>query len=136
MYGRHYDLKIDEVPPTGYEPIGTGTTETIITTDTRTTTTVATSLIGEQEDEATPLISQPRQTVDTVAQNLISYCSLVNNYLLLKHESQPKTLVCLNGIRVLSLWWVILGHTFIFAAYYSGKFLIIFINERESFFNY
>jgi hypothetical protein len=138
-YGHKHDLTMDETTPTAYEPILSRTTTT-----TTTTTTINTSLSAE--DESTPLIVRSEQPVDSgkilflknvffnyfelliVAQKLISCCSLINNYHILKYESQPKNLACLNGIRVLSFWWIILGHTFLFASYYSGKFSLISIN--------
>jgi hypothetical protein len=66
------------------------------------------------------------------AQNLVHCCSLINNYQILKCESYPKNLACLNGIRVMSLCWVILGHTIIFAVYYSGTFAHAFKQRRTS----
>ncbi|CAF4639650.1 unnamed protein product, partial [Rotaria sp. Silwood2] len=127
-YGHKSDLKIDDTLTTTYEPIlgqTTAATEPLITTNLVTTTTITTSQTEypvNEHDEATPLISRPRQAVDSVAQHFINCCSLISNYRILKRENQPKTLACLNGIRILSLWWIILGHTFLFAAYYSGKF--------------
>ncbi|CAF2747121.1 unnamed protein product [Rotaria sp. Silwood2] len=144
-YGHKSDLKIDDTLTTTYEPIlgqTTAATEPLITTNLVTTTTITTSQTEypvNEHDEATPLISRPRQAVDSVAQHFINCCSLISNYRILKRENQPKTLACLNGIRILSLWWIILGHTFLFAAYYSGNFefgllttFIFFISKSEN----
>jgi hypothetical protein len=139
-YGHRHDFKFNgETNPTGYESISTRTTEATATTETVTTTTVNTSL--PEEDENAPLIARTQPPVDSgkifslknifllfefliVAQKLISCCSLINNYHLLKHDYEAKTLSFLNGIRVLSLCWVILGHSVLFSAAYSGKFII------------
>ena len=137
IYGHKHDLTMDDVPPIiSSEPLLSRTTTINAspapnTNDERDQST--------STDEITPLITRPEGNVDSgklsnfnkfsfiqlffflVAQNLISCCSLINNYHILKCNSYPKTLACLNGIRVLSLCWIILGHTLIFAIYYSGK---------------
>lgn len=65
-------------------------------------------------------LHQVRLFFVSAALNLINCCSLINNYHILKFNSYPKNLACLNGIRVLSLGWILLGHTILFAVYYSG----------------
>ncbi|CAF1474248.1 unnamed protein product [Rotaria sp. Silwood1] len=132
-YGHEHDLKIDHTTTTAYEPIDSQTittTEALITT---VTTSQSENPIDEH-DEVTPLISRPRKAVDSVAQHFISCCSLIHNYRILKRENQPKNLAFLNGIRVLSLWWIILGHTFLFAAYYSDNVRSIFNWSRQVWF--
>ncbi|CAF3539956.1 unnamed protein product [Adineta steineri] len=117
-----YSLQVEDSIRSGYEPI---LDQTIVETETETVITTTTAATTDPLDEGTPLIARPRQTVDSIAQNLINCCSLTNNYQLLKNKSQPNTLACLNGIRVLSLCWVILGHTFVFAAFYSDNVVTI-----------
>ncbi|CAF3708092.1 unnamed protein product [Rotaria sordida] len=137
-YGHKHDLTMDDTPTATYEPIlsRTTTTETapLITTDTTTAATINTSQIESSVDEETPLVSRPRSAVDSVAQNFINCCSLISNYYILKREHQPRNLACLNGIRVLSLWWVILGHTLLFAAFYSDNVMTIFNWSRQLWF--
>ena len=137
LYGHKHDLKMDDSPPLPTtEPLLSRTATAINTTSTN-------NPVDEREqstssDEITPLIIRSEGKVDSgkdfrsfprlshfsliVAQNIISCCSLINNYQILKCNSYPRNLASLNGIRVLSLCWIILGHTIIFAVYYSGNY--------------
>ncbi len=137
IYGHKHDLKMDDAPPI----ISIGSLMSRTTTAAiDSSPTINRADENYQSAEITPLIMRSEENVDSgkqklffktkfdlfnyflVAQNLISCCSLINNYHILKSNSYPKNLACLNGIRVLSLCWIILGHTIIFAVYYSGKY--------------
>ncbi|CAF1048354.1 unnamed protein product [Adineta steineri] len=133
LYGHKHDLKMDDAPPPNVtnEPLVSRTT-IINSLSTPNRTDEFNQSVSS--DEITPLIVRPEGNVDSVAQNLISCCSLINNYHILKSNSYPKSLACLNGIRVLSLCWIILGHTLIFAVYYSDNLLTIFNWSRKLWF--
>jgi hypothetical protein len=79
-YGHKHDLKMDEVPAAGYEPILSRTTtetETSVTTNTVTTTTINTSVPTDsidEQDEETPLISHRRYAVDSGKEVLSFFC--------------------------------------------------------------
>ncbi|CAF2438000.1 unnamed protein product [Rotaria sp. Silwood2] len=132
IYGHEHDLKMDDEHPTVESaPLLSRTTTTHLPSEI--------NPIDERDqstssDELTPLVSKSQRNVDSVARNLISCCSLLNNYHILKSDSYPKNLACLNGIRVLSLCWIILGHTFIFAVYYSDNLMTIFNWSRKLWF--
>ncbi|CAF4752878.1 unnamed protein product [Rotaria socialis] len=121
-YRHRHVLKMDETPATTYEPILSRTTTAVSTSQTQRSD-------NEQENEATPLIARPQHSGDSMAQNLVSCCSLMSSCSILNREHQPKILSCLNGIRVLSLWWIIIGHTFLYAAYYSENNLFVSKNR-------
>lgn len=138
IYGHKHDLKMnDPVPLSTSEPLLSRTTTTMVINTISTTDQVDEREQSNSSDEITPLITRSEGRIDSgkvlfirftgssysllVAQNLISCCSLINNYHILKSGSYPKQLACLNGIRVLSLCWILLGHTIMFAVYYSGK---------------
>ncbi|XP_033120843.1 nose resistant to fluoxetine protein 6-like [Anneissia japonica] len=56
---------------------------------------------------------RPPPNVDkniVLGQTLLSFSALTNGRKILKVNSKSGQLDCLNGIRVLSMWWVILGH--------------------------
>ncbi|CAF4443068.1 unnamed protein product, partial [Adineta steineri] len=76
-----YSLQVEDSIRSGYEPI---LDQTIVETETETVITTTTAATIDPLDEGTPLITRPRQTVDSIAQNLINCCSLTNNYHLLK----------------------------------------------------
>ncbi|CAF1044534.1 unnamed protein product [Rotaria sp. Silwood1] len=132
IYGHEHDLKMDdEHPLVKSEPLLSRTTTTHLPSEI--------NPIDERDqstssDEVTPLIPKSQRNIDSVVRNLISCCSLINNYHILKINSYPKNLACLNGIRVLSLCWILLGHTCIFAAYYSDNLMTIFNLSRKLWF--
>ncbi|CAF1020152.1 unnamed protein product [Rotaria sordida] len=132
IYGDKHDLKMnDEHSIVESEPLLSRTTTTHVSSQINS--------IDERDqstssDEITPLIPKSQRNVDSIAQNLISCCSLINNYHILKSNSYPTNLACLNGIRVLSLCWIILGHTCICAAFYSDNLMTIFNLSRQLWF--
>ncbi|CAF0782101.1 unnamed protein product [Adineta ricciae] len=136
MYGNKPNMKKNDLTPA--PATETLLSRTIITTDNPSSSDHRTDEYNQSTspDEVAPLVTTSDGRLDSVAQNLINCCSLINNYQILKYNSYPQKLACLNGIRVLSLCWIVLGHTIIFAAYYSGNGLLTsftyFISKVET----
>ena len=64
----------------------------------------------------------PRQSIFKRSQNLLldiflGFSFLRNSAKLVNTDTAHGPLACLNGLRVLSMWWVILGHTYAFCIY-------------------
>jgi hypothetical protein len=57
----------------------------------------------------------------TFAKVLISFSAITNGQKILTVGNIKKDISCLHGIRVLSMWWVILGHSYAFSMYNMGK---------------
>ena len=53
-------------------------------------------------------------------QILIAFSIVTNTRKLLSTSTGSGQLTSINGMRVLSMWWVILGHTFVFATTFLG----------------
>ncbi len=51
---------------------------------------------------------------------LLCFSAVSNGEKILSVKNTPGSLTCLNGIRVLSMGWVILGHTFSFLVAVAG----------------
>lgn len=64
-----------------------------------------------------PLLSFPGLGVQT----LMCFSLYHNGWKLLATKQGPGTIRCLNGIRFISMTWVILGHSVLFAQYTLGK---------------
>ncbi|XP_033118022.1 nose resistant to fluoxetine protein 6-like [Anneissia japonica] len=65
---------------------------------------------------------------------LLCFSLLINGSKILKAKQGEGSLGALNGIRVLSLWWVILGHTYIFPErLFSNPTIIVDILSRFTF---
>ena len=54
---------------------------------------------------------------------LMCFSLYTNGYKLLSTKQPPGSLNCLNGIRFLSMCWVILGHAIVFSVTSIGKYL-------------
>ena len=62
---------------------------------------------------------------DTKIQILQSFSAISNTMKLMNMTSTPKGMECLNGIRVLSISWVILGHIYPFLHFFTSKCTIL-----------
>lgn len=107
--------------------------KTPVITQTVTQTETLTDISELASDETTPLVTNTRQNYRTIRAVLIKmrlksgimryfvqFGSLKRNYSIVTDEQRSRSLAFLNGIRVLSLFWVILGHTLLFSALFSG----------------
>jgi len=53
-----------------------------------------------------------------------------------KTEEKPGQIHCLNGLKVLSLAWILLGHTYYWSIRFSGVVIVfcrLFLNHPASF---
>ncbi|XP_071955725.1 nose resistant to fluoxetine protein 6-like [Antedon mediterranea] len=65
---------------------------------------------------------------------LLCFSLLINGSKILKTKQGEQSLGALNGIRVISLWWVMLGHTYVFAmTLFSNSTKIIEVLSRFTF---
>jgi len=130
-YESKMNRTVVDVSPAINEPLWSRTTTAnptalMTATDEREQSTVS--------DEATPLVDRSPRSIDYVAQTLINSCSFLNSYKIFTSDNYPKNLACLNGIRVLSFFWIVLGHTIVFAVFYSDNAMTIFNWSREFWF--
>ena len=61
----------------------------------------------------------------TQTQILQSFSFISNMRKFVNMTSTPKGMECLNGIRVLSMSWVILGHIYPFLNFFTSKYAIL-----------
>ena len=54
---------------------------------------------------------------------LSSFSVLSNGEKMVKMDSTPKGMGCLNGMRVLSISWIVLGHVYIFMLGFISEYL-------------
>ena len=65
----------------------------------------------------------PFNVPDTKTQILQSFSLISNTMKMLNMTSTPKGMKCLNGIRVISMSWVILGHTYAIFQTFMSKYI-------------
>lgn len=74
--------------------------------------------IRGQEGEAQPLLGSPDVGVvaapGMLSQALLAFSVYTNACKILNTQQGPGSITCLNGVRFLSMSWVLLGHTFAF----------------------
>ncbi len=56
---------------------------------------------------------------------LTSFSILSNGEKMVKMDSTPKGMGCLNGMRVLTIAWIVLGHDYLIFGSYLSKFQIL-----------
>ncbi len=66
-----------------------------------------------------PLIAVQKEA-SVASQVLIGFSAYTNSINLFRVQKVPGQIDCLHGIRVISLLWVILGHTFLYGIGTSG----------------
>ena len=69
---------------------------------------------------------------DTKSQILQSFSFISNMRTLVNMTSTPRGMECLNGIRVLSMGWVILGHIYPSLHVFTSKYAIFVLIYRLS----
>ncbi|PVD22481.1 hypothetical protein C0Q70_18295 [Pomacea canaliculata] len=92
------------------------------------------------QDEHQPLLHhQPAKAYvpepGVVSRFLIAFSIYTNCSKLLSTRQPPGSLTCIHGIRFLSMTWVVLGHSFLFAmssAENAGRYLPVFIQRWTS----
>ncbi|XP_071097623.1 nose resistant to fluoxetine protein 6-like [Haliotis cracherodii] len=88
--------------------------------------------IKHKQEETTPLLnetgkpdfSQPQPSM--CSKILLSFSVYTNASKLLSTKQAPGSLTAINGIRFLSITWVILGHTYVFGLSAMGNFISFF----------
>ncbi|XP_077994519.1 nose resistant to fluoxetine protein 6-like [Glandiceps talaboti] len=83
-----------------------------------------------QNDETSPLLKDSSKSKQvsyqpgTLGECLLAFSVLINGGKILDATHSSGTLAAIHGIRVLSMWWVILGHSFITAFTLSDNSLV------------
>ena len=67
-----------------------------------------------------------------VAQFLLCFSLIQNTNRILSTKVPPGAITSINGMRVLSMWWVILGHCYVFQTMTGlpSKLFVIFITNK------
>ena len=78
------------------------------------------------QPQTQPAPTEPK----TCPWNLLACFSLTNNTKLILFRQRPKSMTdSLDGIRVLSIFWVVIGHSYIFPLQTTGQNMIVAIPE-------
>ncbi|XP_077861749.1 nose resistant to fluoxetine protein 6-like [Saccoglossus kowalevskii] len=74
-------------------------------------------------DETSPLIKSPSYSPGVFARIILSFSVHENASKILDTTHASGTLACIHGIRVLSMWWVIQGHVYVFTPLFTDNLL-------------
>ncbi|XP_033725178.1 nose resistant to fluoxetine protein 6-like [Pecten maximus] len=75
-----------------------------------------TELLNDGKQLTTVTIRHKITSYETIGRFLMGFSMYTNGYKILSTETSPSQIKAVNGIRVLSLGWVILGHTYYFTS--------------------